>query len=87
MNISVYTIRRSHLLGHEFLNRGLDLGNPPLGVQALSDDEMNRWIPTIMSSLDCLFGISNSLLDVQTMQVNFIRCRILVVLCWDQRVG
>lgn len=63
-----------HLLGHEFLDRGLDFGNPSLGVQALSNNEMNSGIIPRLSGLDCLFGISNGLLDVKAVQVDLIRC-------------
>ena len=74
MNILVHTTRMLHLLGHEFLDRGLDFGNPSLRVQTLSNNEMNSGIITRLSSLNCLFGISNGLLDVKAMQVNLIRC-------------
>jgi hypothetical protein len=58
-------MRRS--LDHEFFDRGLDFGNPSLGVQALPNNEMNGRIFARLGSLDCLFGISNSFLDVKAV--------------------
>ena len=64
VNTLVCTIRMPHSLDHEFLDRGLDLGDSSLGVQALSNNEMNCRISARLSSLDCLFGMSNSFLNV-----------------------
>jgi len=76
-----------HLLDHKFLDRGLDFGNPSLGVKALSNNEMDGRISALLSSLDCLVGISNSFLDVEAVQVDFMRRGILVVLCRDRQIG
>jgi hypothetical protein len=62
-----------HSLNDEFLDCRFDFGNPPLGVQALSNNEMNRRISAPLSSLDRLFGMSNRFLDVEAVQVNLIR--------------
>lgn len=80
MNILVCTIGRLDSLGHELLDRGLDFGNPSLGVQSLPNNEMNRWISAGLSILDCFVCLSNSFLDVEPVQVDFIRCGILIVL-------
>jgi hypothetical protein len=77
--LSAYN-RVLRLLDHEFLDRGLDFGNPSLGVQALSNDEMNSRISAVLSSLDPLFGISNSFLHVEAVQVDFMRRGIFIVL-------
>ena len=87
VNISVCIIRSLHSLDHEFLDCRLDFGNSSLGVEALSNNEMNRRIPALLSSLDCLFSVSNSFLDVKAMQVDFIRCAILIVLYWNRQIG
>lgn len=77
--LSAYN-RALYLLDHEFLDRGLDFGYPSLGVQALSNDEMNSRISAVLSSLDPLFGISNSFLNVEAVQVDFMRRGIFIVL-------